>query len=250
MPQRPVIGIPIGCHTSRGREYVRLPRSYTVALAEAGGAAMLIPPIPDVDGLRRLLSLVDGLLFPGGLDVRLSAYGEEPHPATTVDTALDELELQLAAWAVADEVPTLGICRGQQLLNVALGGSLVQDLPSAGIEHPQSGDARGVLAHRIELTPDSRLAEIFDTTAFDENSHHQAVRDLGRGLRAVGWSSDGVIEALEHTDHPWLLAVQFHPEDLVDSHQPSQRLFKAFVRACLTPPRRSALVPSATSCPN
>jgi putative glutamine amidotransferase len=243
MPPRPVIGIPIGCHTSRGREYVRLPRSYTLALAEAGGAAMLIPPIPDVDGLRRLLSLVDGLLFPGGLDVQPSAYGEEPHPTTSVDIALDELELQLAAWAVADEVPTLGVCRGQQLLNVALGGSLIQDLPSAGLQHPQSGDARGVLAHRIDLTPTSRLAEIFGATAFDVNSHHhQAVRDLGRGLRAVGWSSDGVIEALEHTDHPWLLAVQFHPEDLVEFHQPSRRLFEAFVQACSLRTRPRAAV--------
>jgi putative glutamine amidotransferase len=233
----PLIGISIGRHISRGRAYVRIPESYVVALTAAGGAPVLIPPLDPVrgaDALERIFSTLDGMLFPGGLDVHPTHFGEEIHPTATVDEPLDGLELKLARWASAREVTTLGICRGQQLLNVALGGSLIQDLPSDDIRHPQSDAAvRGDLAHPIEVEVDSRLAGIFGETSFSVNSfHHQAVKQLGRGLKAVAWSPDGVIEGIESTEHPWLLAVQFHPENLVPGHAPSRRLFEAFVAAC------------------
>lgn len=232
---RPLIGIPIGRHTdSRGRTYVRLPESYGRALTAAGAAPILIQPLEDAAALERIFSALDGILFPGGLDVHPQRFGEEIHPTVTVDEPLDALELTLAQWATDRELTTLGICRGQQLLNVALGGSLVQDLPTEGIAHPQSDLAvRDEIAHTIDVEPGSRLAAIFGETSFGVNSfHHQAVKQLGRGLKAVGWSPDGVIEALESADHPWLLAVQFHPENLVATHEPSRRLFAAFVAAC------------------
>ncbi len=232
--ERPIVGISIGCHTSQGgREYLRLPRSYSIAVEQAGGVPLMIPPLAEPANLRRLLTMVDGLLLPGGVDVHPARYGEPWRGTKEVDEALDALELRLAEQAVAEEIPTLGICRGQQLLNVALGGTLVQDLPAAGVDHPQSGDGRAELAHRIELAADSRLAAIFGATSIEANSfHHQAVARPGRGLRVVGRSPDGVVEAVEHGEHPWLLAVQFHPEDLVGFHEPSRRLFSAFVRAC------------------
>jgi putative glutamine amidotransferase len=233
--RRPLIGISIGRYADRhGRAYVRLPESYGLALTAAGGAPVLIPPIDDPDALERIVGTLDGLLFPGGLDVHPAQFGEPIHPTVTVDEALDGLELRLARWAADRELTTLGICRGQQLLNVALGGSLHQDLPSAGLPHPQSQAAvRYELAHPIEVESRSRLAEIFGATRFGVNSfHHQAVKELGRGLKPVAWSPDGVVEAVESTSHPWLLAVQFHPEDLVASHEPSRRLFAAFVAAC------------------
>jgi putative glutamine amidotransferase len=232
---RPLIGIPIGRHTdSRGRVYARLPESYGLALTAAGAAPVLIQPLDDAGALERIFSTLDGIVFPGGLDVHPRRYGEEIDPSVTVDEPLDELELKLATLATDRELTTLGICRGQQLLNVALGGSLVQDLPSVGVKHPQSDAAiRDHLAHPIEVEAGSRLAAIFGSTSFGVNSfHHQAVKELGRGLKAVGWSPDGVIEAIESTDHPWLLAVQFHPENLVASHEQSRRLFAAFVAAC------------------
>ena len=233
--RRPLIGIPIGRHTDRrGRVYVRLPESYGLALTAAGGAPVLIPPIDDAEALERIFATLDGILFPGGLDVHPSRYGEAPHPTVNADEPLDGLELTLARWAAERETTTLGICRGQQLLNVALGGTLIQDLPSAGTAHPQSDLAiRDDLAHPIEVADGSRLAAIFGSTSFGVNSfHHQAVDRLGQGLKAVGWSPDGVIEAMESTEHPWLLTVQFHPENLVGSHEPSRRLFAAFVAAC------------------
>lgn len=234
--RRPLIGIPIGRHVSRGRAYVRLPESYGLALTAAGGAPVLIPPLDDAEALERIFSSLDGVLFPGGLDVHPRHFGEadQVHPKVVVDEPLDGLELRLARWAADRDVTTLGICRGQQVLNVALGGSLIQDLPSAGTEHPQSSPTvRDDLAHPIEVQAGSRLARIFGETTFGVNSfHHQAVKRLGRGLKAVAWSPDGVIEGVESTEHPWLLAVQFHPENLVPSHAPSRRLFEAFVTAC------------------
>jgi putative glutamine amidotransferase len=214
--------------------YVQLPESYGLALTAAGAAPVLIPPLDDVDALERIFSSLDGILFPGGLDVHSSRFGQEPHPTITVDEPLDALELTLARWATEREVTTMGICRGQQLLNVALGGTLIQDLPSAGVAHPQSDPSvRDHLVHDISVETGSRLAAIFGATTFGVNSfHHQAVDQLGRGLKPVGWSPDGVIEAIESTDHPWLLAVQFHPENLVGTHEPSRRLFEAFVAAC------------------
>jgi putative glutamine amidotransferase len=151
-------------------------------------------------------------------------------PKTEVVAELDRLELAVASWAIHSDVPTLGICRGQQLLNVALGGSLIQHLD----DHRQAGD-RTALTQELTVSPGSRLAEVFGATRLEVNTmHHQAVKDIGRGLEAVAWSEDGTIEGMESRDHPWLLMVQFHPEELVDFHEPSRRLFGAFVGACLT----------------
>jgi len=129
---------------------------------------------------------------------------------------LDTLELAVARWAIKSELPTLGICRGQQLLNVALGGSLIQHLD----DHRQSGD-RAALTQQLTLTPGSRLAEIFGSTHVQVNTmHHQAVRDVAPSLTATAWSEDGTIEGLESKQHPWLLMVQFHPEELVGFTNP------------------------------
>lgn len=233
---RPVIGITVGRHLPKYADYVRLRQTYTRAIVDAGGVPILLPPVDDRAAIEVMVDLVDGLLFPGGLDVEPERYTDAPrHPKVVADDALDALELRVAALAVERRIPTLGICRGQQLVNVALGGTFVQDIPDElGVEHPQSGPTRDNLVHHVALEPASRLAEIFGATDFPVNSHHhQAVKSLGRGLRAVGRSpKDDVVEAIESTDHPWLLCVQFHPEDLVPVHEPSRRLFAAFVRAC------------------
>ena len=201
----PLIGITVGRDLPDHPAYVRQRSTYAEAIAAAGG-----------------------------LDVDPSRYGESPHAETRVDEVLDRVELEAARWAVDHpELATLGICRGQQLLNVALGGSLIQHLPDeVQGGHPRS-TPRTQLRHTLRLAPDSRLAEIMGTTELEVNSlHHQAVRALGRGLRPVGWSAEGLVEAVESAEHPWLLAVQFHPEDLVPNHAPSQRLIQAFVSAC------------------
>ncbi len=236
LTRRPLIGLPLGRDLPDRPAYLRIRQTYPRAVEQAGGVPVLIPPTSESGHLDRLLEVLDGLVFPGGRDVSPTHYGEARHITTKVDDVLDGLELELARWALERETPVLGICRGQQLLNVALGGKLVQDLPSqrpGSLPHTQEPrEPRTELSHSIELEAGCRLAGIFGAQTFEVNSfHHQAIEKLGRGLRPVGWAPDGVVEALESTEHPWLLTVQFHPEDLVGFHEPSQRLFRAFVQA-------------------
>jgi putative glutamine amidotransferase len=207
--------------------YLRLRATYVRAVELAGGAPVLVPS-SEPETLAAILERLDGIVFPGGPDVDPAVYGQPRHRKTEVNAGLDAIELPAARWAVHSDVPVLGICRGQQLINVALGGSLAQHIE----QHVQLA-SRHKLSHPVRVQSDSRLANVLGTSQLEVNSfHHQAVDRLGVGLRALAWSPDGVIEALESTEHPWLVCVQFHPEDLVDAHAPSQRLFDAFVAAC------------------
>jgi len=222
---RPLIGLTIGPH-AEDPAYLRLRSTYARAVEAAGGLPVLIPPIDDADALHELLGRLDGLVLPGGLDVDPAEYGEQPHPLTEVNPELDQHELAVARWATQSRLPTLGICRGQQLVNVALGGSLIQHIDG----HQQPG-ARSDLAHTITVAPDSHLASILGQTDLMVNTHHhQAVQRVAPGLRAVAWAPDGTIEALESPDQ-WLITVQYHPEDLVAGHEQSRRLFGLFVEA-------------------
>jgi len=222
---RPLIGLTIGPHVD-DPAYLRLRSTYQRAIEDAGGLPVLVPPLRNADALEDLLSMLDALLFPGGLDVDPAEYGQAQHPLTEVNLELDHLELAAARWAARVRIPTLGICRGQQLVNVALGGSLVQHIEG----HQQPG-ARSDFAHSISVAPDSRLAAMLGTTELRVNTHHhQAVERVAPGLRAVAWAPDGTIEGLE-SDEQWLITVQYHPEDLVDRHEESRRLFHLFVEA-------------------
>jgi putative glutamine amidotransferase len=225
-PSLPLIGITVGPGED-GSPYLQTRSTYTHAVEVAGGLPVLIPPVGP-GALDALLERLDGIMFPGGADVDPAEYGEARHPKTEVVAELDRLEFAVAKWAIHSDVPTLGICRGQQVLNVALGGSLIQHLDN----HRQRGD-RTALTQKLTVSPGSRLADVFGSTHIEVNTmHHQAVKDVARGLKAVAWSEDGTIEGIESPDHPWLLMVQFHPEELVGFHEPSQRLFSAFVEAC------------------
>jgi putative glutamine amidotransferase len=223
---RPLIGITIA-PTEAGSPFLQQRATYPHCVEVAGGLPVLIPPMAD-EALVALLDRLDGLVFPGGADVDPSLYDEARHPKTEVNADLDRLELAAARWAVGSDKPVLGICRGQQLLNVVMGGSLVQHVEN----HRQHGD-RTALTQTLTVAPDSRLHQVFGSERIDVNTmHHQAVGRLGRGLRAVAWSEDGTIEAVESDAHPWMLMVQYHPEELVPSHTPSMALITAFVEAC------------------
>lgn len=187
--------------------------------------------------MRSIYERLDGIVFPGGADVAPVEFGEEliegAHVVVQADR--DRLELRLARWALADDLPTLGICRGQQLLNVALGGTLYQDLRHQGVttvEHSDAdGRARNALLHGVRLDPGSRLAQLIDETSIEVNSlHHQAVKSVAAQLKVTGTSDDGVIESLESADRRFLIAVQWHPEEL-DEIPWVRRLFQGFARA-------------------
>jgi putative glutamine amidotransferase len=233
----PLIGVPT-LEIPRGERPPRygINQAYVLALEAAGAAPVLIPLLDDPDRLHAIYARLDGILFPGGEDVEPAAYHEEPiGQLNLVEPRRDRMEIALARWAAEDDLPALGICRGQQLLNVALGGSLYQDLgfqKVTSFEHAgKDGRARDALIHAVRLDPDSRLAQLIDETEVTVNSlHHQAVKEAAPTLRIVGRADDGVIEALEAPDRRFLITVQWHPEEIA-SLPWARQLFRGFVRA-------------------
>jgi putative glutamine amidotransferase len=211
--------------------------TYLDALSQAGGLPVLIPLSLDDDDLLALYARVQAVLLPGGGDLDPARYSAASHPRTAgIDHDRDRVELQLARQAVADRKPLFGICRGAQVFNVALGGTLYQDLPSerpgdVRHAHPFPEFPREHIAHPVSVEEESRLARLLGAPIVSVNSrHHQAVKDVAPGLSVAAHAPDGVIEALELPAHPFALAVQWHPENL--QHRPEMRaLFERFVEA-------------------
>ncbi len=234
---RPIIGITAGhSQNEYGQSTILLADAYLQAVLGAGGIPLLVPAsIANLDDAG-VYSRLDGILFSGGGDIAPARFGGEPHPRIAdVDAPRDELELALLQRAVTDGKPFLGICRGFQLVNVGLGGTLYTHIPDqlpGALHHNNPGDKRHDLVHEVELERESRLGEIIATTHLAANSHHhQGLKDLAPGLRATGHTADGLIESVELGDHPFGIAVQWHPEWLTDM-DPTRKLFHRFVRAC------------------
>lgn len=213
--------------------------TYLDAVLTAGGLPVIVPLNVAGADLRALYAHLDGILLTGGGDVDPAVFGESPHPRLgTVDADRDQSELALARLTAEDGKPLLGVCRGAQVLNVALGGTLYQDLPSQYGEgllrhaHPVQEFPRHHLAHPVQVAEASLLAQVLGRPSARVNSrHHQAIRDVAPGLAVVARAPDGVIEAVERPGHPFALAVQWHPENLQD--QPEMKaLFVRFVDAC------------------
>jgi len=184
-----------------------------------------------------LLPRLDGILFPGGLDIHPSRYGEEPHPMLgDITLELDEMELTMVHWALDEDIPVIGICRGIQLLNVALGGTLYQDLPSqypGSLRHMNIDLPRSQVVHKVHVEAGSRMEKVLGTREFMANSlHHQSVKDPGKGVRVSGWTEDGVAELLEAPDFRFVMAMQCHPEEIYLQEPVCARFFAAFVKAC------------------
>lgn len=224
-----------------GRE-LALGLTYPDAIRRAGAVPVVIPPM-DAAGIEPLLDALSGLCLSGGPDLHPACYGAEPHPALgPTETHLDEFEIALVRAAEARGMPVLAICRGLQVLNVARGGSLVQDLPTerpSDVAHRQAAPGASP-THDVTLDAASLTAGCLAMREGRVNSfHHQAVERLGSGLRAVGWAPDGVIEALEATDRSFTIAVQWHAESMVRT--PAQaRLLAAFAEAALSYRARAA----------
>lgn len=225
-PKTPLIGV--SCSRSMSGA-TQLATTYTEAVARAGGIAVVLPTVPDAARAEALLGVLDGLILSGGEDVQPGWYGEEVWNETVyVDSLRDRSDSLLARAALASGKPVLAICRGAQLMNVVLGGSLYQDLPT------QFGTAvahGGGVEHRIGLEPGSVLAGLYGTDSLTVNSyHHQAVKDVAPGVKITARSADGLPEAFE-TGRVW--AVQFHPEKMLQQGDNSWiSLFGAFVERC------------------
>jgi putative glutamine amidotransferase len=234
---QPFIGITAPrIHNSVGAPMTALNEVYTRAVARAGAIPVIIPlGLPD-ETLHILLSRLDGVLFSGGGDVATSRYHGLDHPRVgDVDPDRDRVEVLLVEWVVQGGIPFLGICRGIQVINVALGGTLyshIADQHAGAIKHDYYPDfPRDHPAHAVKITAGSRLAGILGVTQVQTNSlHHQGVQQPAPGLRALAHAPDGMVEAVECTGHPFGLAVQWHPEWMPDS-LPMQALFRAFAAA-------------------
>ena len=205
-----------------------LPEPYVAALRAAGARTALLPPSQPAEP-EELLAPFDGLLLAGGGDIEPARYGAADHPAQYgTDPDRDELELELARAAARLGVPTLGICRGVQLLNVAFGGTLVQHLPDAdgGVEH--RNEAKQAM-HGLRIEPGSRLAEALGQIEAEGLSHHhQGLDRLGEGLRPVAWAPDGLVEGIER-EEGWTVGVLWHPESTAAADPVQHRLLSAFV---------------------
>jgi putative glutamine amidotransferase len=239
---KPVIGItasPLRADNQDDRERVSVPRNYVDAVIAAGGVPLVLPS--QDDNSDTLLEIVDGLLFTGGADIAPAVYGDgEVHPETYgVDDRRDRFELSLVNLAVEREIPFLCICRGIQVLNVALGGTLIQDIPdqySQEIQHRQqhSGISASEPSHAVAVREGSLLDETYGSSELSTNSfHHQSVKDAAPQLEIDARSADGVIEAVSLPGHPFALGVQWHPEMMFKDHAEHLAPFQALVEKAL-----------------
>ena len=239
---RPLIGVSTSITVDKDPERAYVNTAYLRAIQEAGGIPVLLPPELDEPALSTLWERLEGLILTGGGDIDPVRFGEERHRTTCeVSPARDALEIGLVHRALADEVPLFAICRGVQVVNVALGGSLYQDIADQyrdtadptrkPLQHSQQG-RRDQPTHAVKVMGEgTRLGKILGGLELEVNSmHHQAIKTLGRGLREVAWAPDGIVEGIELADgHRFVVGVQWHPEELVAQDPAACSLFAALV---------------------
>lgn len=233
----PVVAVTATIREEDEPRRVRLNAAYVNALENAGLVPLIVPPLSDPGAAERILAAVDGLVLTGGGDVAPRFFGEQPHPNLgAVNEARDATELALLSAARRLRMPVLAICRGIQVLNVECGGSLIQDIADQrkdALKH--DGNARSAAVHAVQIEKDSILGLATGETRMDVNSlHHQAIDRLGKGLRVTATAPDGIIEGVESTDDWWVLAVQWHPEEMDRCAQPGGEagpLFKSFAES-------------------
>ncbi|MGB9866381.1 MAG: gamma-glutamyl-gamma-aminobutyrate hydrolase family protein [Bacillota bacterium] len=221
------IGLSCG-RLSENPEHYSINSVYVRAVGRCGAVPVVIPALDGEEAARHVVGKLDGLILTGGGDLDPALYGRAGAPkARNVQAERDRTEMALLRAALALGVPVLGICRGIQVINVACGGDLYVDIPSEcpnSLEHYQDDGG----THPVRITKECQLFPVLGTSEVNVNSyHHQAVKRLGVGLRAVGWCQDGIVEAVEADDGAWLVGVQWHPERMED--ESSHRLFQWFV---------------------
>ncbi len=247
----PLIGIPAQAdfREGSGRPIYCNNRAYVHAIEHAGGVPVLIPMLHDLSLLESLLMRLDGIVFSGGVDIQPRYYHEEKQPwLGEVDERLDEMETHLMRRALQEDMPILGICRGMQLLNVALGGTLYQDITTefpGSVEHCRRELPRNALIHSVRIAEGSRMEQVLGTNEIWSNSlHHQAVKAPGKGVFISGRAEDGIAELLEVPGYRFVLGIQGHPEEMYTTEPVYASLFQALVEVCSN---RSTTTTSTTS---
>jgi putative glutamine amidotransferase len=233
---RPVIGLTTYGRNAEGR--FTLPGEYVDAVRRAGGIPVLIAP--GEAHWQEALARTDGFVLTGGGDVDPKHYAGRVHELNYgIDHERDHLELSIARWLIDSGLPTLGICRGAQILNIAEGGTLIEHIPEeVGESVLHRAPPREPTTHRIHLRAGSKLRQILGQDEVEAASwHHQALRRVARSFEVTASAPDGIVEAIEMRDHPWLIAVQWHPELSAASDPPQQRLFDTLVQVALDRPK-------------
>ncbi|MBS4168359.1 gamma-glutamyl-gamma-aminobutyrate hydrolase family protein [Parachlamydia sp. AcF125] len=217
-----------------GQERVYVNYSYIDVVIQAGGVPLMLPFVENEEIVRAQMNQIDGLILSGGIDVNPLLYGEQPHPMLgTIFPKRDTHELHLVRMAEETNKPILGICRGLQLLNVAFGGTLYQDIPhmfNTNILHLQK-EKKHIAMHDVDVMPGTILEEIFNASSLETNTyHHQAIKKLANGFTINAKAKDGLIEGIEKNDGHFILGVQWHPEMMVSSDANMQKLFNYFIK--------------------
>lgn len=233
---KPIIGLTSQYEHLVNRKMIRLNNTYVEAVAKGGGVPLIIPVIKGIDDIDPYLDIVDGIIFTGGEDVSSLFFHEEPiKEVDYICITRDRMEIELFKRAYERGIPILGICRGLQLINIVLGGTLYQDINA---QRPNSlGHLCGYNVqqgyHTIDIVADSILYDIFKEESLIVNSqHHQSIKDLAADLKITSRAKDGIVESIESTNDKWVLGVQFHPEAMIDEDNNFIEVFNYFMRVC------------------
>lgn len=229
------IGIVI-CGLENNRQYVT--DAYVQAIKSVGGLPILLPMVKSKAVISEYVSLCDGFLFCGGGDITPLLFGQEPtNGIGRTDITLDLFQIRLMRQALESEKPVLAICRGMQVLNVACGGTIYQDLneiDSDTINHMQTSLSRKDISHKVSFASKSHIHRILGPFAYTNSFHHQAIDRIGKNLIVTGTTGDDIVEAIEMPSHSFVLGVQWHPENMLDSAPNMKQLFFALVRYAKT----------------
>lgn len=231
---KPVIGI-LTCGYSEKRQFVT--DAYIRAIRISGGIPFLIPALPPETDIAPYLFLCDGFLFPGGNDITPLLQDEAPaNGIGATNLMFDVFQIRFAEEVLASEKPVFGICRGMQVLNEARGGSVYQDIslqPGSPMLHMQTSESRSDVSHKVTVKANTRLHSVTGDILYTNSYHHQSIQKLGKNMTASAYTSDGTVEALEMTGHPFAIGVQWHPEAMFFSSVRMRSLFSLFINACV-----------------
>ncbi len=231
---KPIIGILTDIDSDKN---VSMPNSYIRVIEKAGGLPIVIPYVNDKENIKKYVELCDGILFSGGADVCPIHYGEEARDVCgATEPQRDEIELAFFDVVFGTSKPILGVCRGLQFINVALGGTLYQDLDTdapSSVVHRRK-EKMFDCYHSVRIVDSTFLSELLGKEELCVNSfHHQAIKTLGKGLVPAALAADGIVEALSHKGEQYLRAYQWHPERIDDESEDSHRIFSDFIDACI-----------------
>lgn len=232
---KPIIGVTAITNPENKRVY-EVECRYLESIIKSGGIPQIIPTNIQLEDCRQIIKTIDGLLIPGGMDVSPLSYGEDPHPTVTYSIKQhDKIEIELVKLAREYDIPVIGICRGAQIINVAFGGNLYQDIPSQyknEICHNQVLSNSDETTHVITIEENSYIGRLLNKQVLEVNSiHHQAIRRVAEGFNVVARARDGIVEAIESIDGK-IIGFQWHPEKLFYVSEESQVLFKGFIERC------------------